>query len=347
MLGIPLLLSFLQISLSLAAQAASLQLLFRNTTITLTGTTTIENTASISFPNPSNELSVIFVDAGDSIPADELRHTLSVASAIVQDYLPRHAYQPISNSFFEKNISFPETEDSVCVSVYAYGHGLSWMQLSHVLMILRAHMLGTGPGHPLAHSQQLRFYVQLAAGIEVAHGGVGFAPGARAVAKRNLGTTTIELPHANVSSLRNLGLPIIFHIPKTNLDFNITSLSLPVPPSTIFTFIESAYTDIILTHTDIDSPIPVDRPFSFNETYGISPHRFNTKIEISAYPGKQISWGLLYILLYGLEEFMLETRHFNALKFEINDAREGKIGHGEVFYGPATETASIEGLKMV
>lgn len=31
---------------------------------------------------------------------------------------------------------------------------------------------------------------------------------------------------------------------------------------------------------------------------------------------------------------MSQTEHFNSLAFEIEDAKEGKIGHGDVFYWP-------------
>lgn len=349
MFGIWLLLSFLQVSPSLTVQAASLPLPFQHAPITLTETKnlTIANHASVPFTNPSNELSLIFVNPGISIPASELRHTLGAASADVQNYLPHYAYSPISDGSFEKNISFPETKDSVSISVYSYGFGLSWLQLSQVLMLTQQYMLGMGPGHPDTHCQQLDFYVQVTAAIEIAHGVVKFAPGARAVAKRNLITTTLQQQHANFSSPNTPTLPIIFNIAKTNLALNIISLGVPIPPSTVLITIESAFTDVVLHHTDMDSPIPAHQPFSFNETSGKRAELFTTVIRIAPYPGKQISWGLLCILLYGLRDFMSETEHFNVVNFEVNDARAGRLGSGDVQYLPTVaETASTARLRM-
>lgn len=341
------LLLFLQVSLFPITQAASLPLPSPNVPITLTGTTglTLANHAGIPLTNPSNELTLFFTNPGGPIPAAELRHTLSVATARVQDYLPHHANEPITSSFFETNISFPETGDGVYTSVHAFGFGLSWVQLSHTLMILQQYMLGMGPGNPDTHYQQLDFYVQPSAGGEVAYGVVEFTPGARAVAKRNLITTTLRLPHANSSSLSTVTLPIIFNIPSTNLDLNITSLGLPIPKDVILDTIESAFTEIIQEHTDIDAPIPL-RPYSFTDITGKPPHEFKTEILVASYPGKRISWGLLCILIYGLRDFMSQTEHFNSLAFEIEDAKEGIIGHGDVFYWPAGERPLAKGLGV-
>ncbi|CAD6569061.1 MAG: hypothetical protein ASARMPREDX12_002047 [Alectoria sarmentosa] len=346
MFDIGLLLLFLQGSPIPNAQAASLPLKFRNapSTPTATGNVATANHASISLTNSSNDICLLFTNLGDHIPDAEVRHTLSIASAHLQAYLPRYANEPISNNYFETKVSFPETGDDVSLSVYAYGFGLSWLQLSYGLMLLQRYMLGLGSGHPNTHYQQLEFYVQLTAGIEVAHGVVEFATGARAVAKRNL--ITLPLPHANYSSLGTPALSIIFNIPKSNLDLNIISLGAPIPQSAILTTIESAFTEIILDHTDIDAPIPANEPYSFNATFGRSPQQFVTGIVISPNSDQQFSWGLLCILIYGLRDFMRETEHFNVLSFEIRDARLGWIGHGKVLYWPASETLSTEELAL-
>lgn len=317
-----------------------------------TNSTTASHAASSLLITPGNELSVFFTNPGGQIPAAELRHTLSVASADVQLHLPHSADEPIAESLFERNISFPETGDSVSIFVHAYGIGLSWQQLSYTLAILQSHVLGMGPGHPDTHYQQLEFYVQLAPGIEVAHGVVGFvAAGAKVVAKRDAITTSslLQLPHGNFSS-SSLGggaltLPIVFRIPKTNLDLNVNSLGVPIPESTILTTIDLAFSDVIMEHTNIDALIPANRPYSFNKTFGKPPDLFNAEIAIGAYPGKQISWGLLCILYYGLRDFMNERKHFNALDFVVIDGRLGNIGHGDVFYRPVVETASMKRLR--
>lgn len=347
MFGVWLILLASQASLLPTAQAASLPLPFHNAPITLTETTnlTIANHASISFPNPSNGLSLFFTNLGASIPAAELLRTLSVASARVQDHLPHHANAPIADDYFEANALCPKTGDNVSISVYVFGYGLSWLQLSHVLMILQQYMLGMGPGDPDAHHQQLEFYVHLVGGVEVAHGVVGFTPGARAVEKRDLITATLQLPHANLSSLNTLALPIIFNIPKTNLDLNITSLGLPIPESLVLTTIEEAFTDIMVNHTDIDSPMPANRPYSFNTSFGHWPRLSTTEIMIRPYPRKLVSWGLVCILIYGLRDFMRETEHFNAMSFELNDGGLGRIAHGKVLYEPAAEPPSTKGLQ--
>lgn len=346
MFGIWLFLLFLRFSSFSTAQAPSPSLPLQSAAITLGGTTKLKiaNHTVVSLVNPGNEISLFFSEFGDPIPADELCHTLSVASVRVQAYLPRYADDPISDSFFEETIPFPATRDSVSLCVYAYGHGLSWLQLSQGLTILQEYMLGIGPGHPHAHSQQLDFYVQIAAGTEVAHGVVGFAPGARTVAKRNL--MTLQLPPVNFSSPSILTRPIIFNIPKTNLDLTITSLGPLIPQTTILDTIESAFTEIVLNHTDIDSPMPAHQPFSFTATSGKSSQLYETVIMIFPDFGERMSWGLVCILIYGLKDFMIETDHFNAVNFEINDGRLGRIGYGDVLYGPsAAETASAEKLE--
>ncbi len=342
------LLTLLLSSLLPTSQATLLPLRFQKPPITLTETTNvaIANQTSISISNPNNELSVYFTNPGASIPAAELHHTLFVASARVQNYLPQHADARVADDFFEVNTPFPETGDSVSVFVYVYGHGLTWLQLSRVLMILQQYMLGMGPGHPAGHHQQLDFYVQSAFGNEVAHGAVGFVPGARAAAKRNPITTTLQLPQTNFSAPSILALPIIFNIPKTNLDLKITFLGPPIPESTVLDTIEEAYTDVILNHTDIDSPMPANRPYSYNATSGRWPRLSSTEILISKYAGKRVSWGLVCILIYGLRDFMRETKHFNVMMFELDDGKEGRVLHGDVLYSPAAKPPSIGELKL-
>lgn len=340
------LLVLLQLSQPPTAQTASLSSPAGNTRFSSPDTTnlTAATHAGSQLPNPANELSVYFTSPGDPIPAAELRHTLAVASADAQAYLPYCADDPIPQSLFEKTTSFPETGDYVSISVHDFGTGLSWRQLNEALSILQAHVLGIGPGHPRTHYEQLEFYVQLAPGVEVAYGVVDFTPGGKAEAKRNLITTPLQLPHDNFSSLGVLALPIIFTIPKANLDLIITSLGIAIPESTILDTIEDAFMKVILDHTDIDALIPANKPYSFNVTSGRRPHIFETEIAISAYPDKEISWGLLCILYYGLRDFMKETKHFNVLGFVVNDARLGYIGHGDVEYRPVDETASRQRL---
>ena len=347
MLGTWPLLLFLQ-DFSSTAQAASLPSSLQIATVTHTQPTnlTIANHASNSFSILSNEVSLFFADWGDSIPAAELRHTLSVASAHVQDHLPHHSHEPISRSHFETNISFPETGDHVYLWVYAYGLGLSWLQLSRALMRLQEYMLGEGPGHPQTHCQELRFYVQIAPAREVATGVVEYTPGARTVAKRDLLSTTIPTPQNDSSALDNPTLPIVYRIGKTNLDLNITSLGDPIPEQIILSTIEAAFTDIMLNHTDIESLIPAGQPYSFNATFGKWPTVFTAEIQINSQRGKRMSWGLVCLLIYGLKDFMQETKHFNVMQFKVLDGRLGKIGRGDVVYRPAVETASTERLKL-
>ena len=330
-------------------QTASLSSLANNAAVTFPQATSI-TTATSSLLTPGNQISVFFTNPGGPIPAAELRQTLSVASADVQTYLPHSADEPIAGNSFEENISFPDTGESVSISVYAYGVGLSWRQLSHTLAILRSHVLGLGPGHPEPHYQQLEFYVQLAAGIEVAHGVVGFVAAGvgKAVAKRGLiSTSLLQLPHGNFSSSLGGGaltLPILFRIPKTNIDLNITSLGVPIPESTILTTIDLAFGYVIMEHFDIDALIPAGRPYSFNATFGTKPQEFDAEIAIGAYPSKEISWGLLCILYFGLRDFMNERKHFNALGFVVIDGDLGNIGFGDVFYRHVAGTASAKRL---
>ena len=300
---------------------------------------TSSGTASLTAPN--HAVSVHFHNEGAAIPLSELFATLSATMSAVRAYLPDSALYPISN-VFEKNVSFPETTgNSVCVTVNDYFQWLSWLQLSQALSIVEEYMLGTsGPGHPVAHSQTLDFYIQLmeAGGgwIDVAHGLVKFAAGHPAVGKRSsLINPALQLTNANSSSpsLSAPTLPIIFNVAR-NLDLNITSLEIHIPPARIIATIEGAYTDIILTHEDIDSPIPYDNPYSFNKSFGARTQPVHAKIEISAYRGKEVTWGLLYMLLFGLKRFMQETGHYNVLEFEIEDLRAGRLGRGEVDYQP-------------
>ena len=310
------------------------------------------STASLTAPN--NVVSVLFYNQGSAIPLSELRTTLSATIAAVRAYLPYYASYPIS-AIFEKNVSFPETTgDSVSVTVFDFFLGLSWLHLSAALMLVEEYLLGTsGSGHPLAHSQTLDFYIRIVrvggGWTEMAHGVVNFAAGGRAVGKRDLLITpTLQLTNVNSSSpsLSAPTLPIIYRV-ATNLDLNITSLGTHIPPATILTTIEAACSDIILTHTDIDSPIPFNEPYSFDETFGTRTQLVNAKIEISAYRGKVVTWGLLYMLLYGLKNFMEETGLYNALELEIEDVRAGRLGRGKVEYRPAVEMASMEVLKTV
>ena len=304
---------------------------------------------------PNNVVSVHFHNEGAAIPLSELFATLAATMSAVRAYLPDSASFPISN-VFEKSVSFPETTgNSVSVTVHDYFQRLSWLQLSQALILVEEYMLGTsGPGHPIAHSQTLDFYIQLreigGGWIDVAHGVVKFAAGHRAVGKRSLLILpTLQLTNVNSSSpsLSAPTLPIIFNV-ATNLDLNITSLGTHIPPATIITTIEAAYSDIILTHEDIDSPIPFDEPYSFNKTFGRT-QPVNAKIEISAYRGKEkeVTWGLLYMLLYSLKKCVQEMGLYNAMGFEIEDKRLGRLGRGVVEYRPGVGMASVERLRMV
>ena len=302
---------------------------------------------------PNNAVSVHFHNEGSAIPLSELFATLAATMSAVRAYLPDSASYPISN-VFEKNVSFPETTgNSVSVTVYDYFQWLSWLHLSQALMIVEEYMLGTtGQGHPISHSQTLDFYIQLrdAGGgwIDVAHGAVKFAAGQRAVGKRSLLIMpTLQSTNINSSSpsLSAPTLPIIFNV-ATNLDLNITSLGTHIPPATMITTIEAAYSDIILTHEDIDSPI--NEPYSFNKTFGRT-ELVNAKIEISAYRGKEkeVTWGLLYLLIYRLNKCIQEMGLYNAMEFEIEDKRLGRLGRGVVEYRPGAGMASVERLRMV
>ena len=339
MCGVRLLLLFLQVSLFPTAQAASPPLPLQRTPITLTETTTASNRGD-SLTNPGNDIRLFFTSPGDPIPAAEVRHTLAVANADVQSHLPRYAHERISRSLFEINTTFPVTGDSIYFWVYSYGYGLSWLQLSQALGKLQNYMLGIGPDHPPPHCQELQFYVQLTPGMEVARGVVEFTPGARrAAAKRSLATTTtLQLTQANISSpSSNADLPIMFHVAH-NLDINITRLGLPIPEPLALAAIEEAWTDIILNHDDdIHATVPRNLfPYSFNRTTGKMPQLFTTQISISQYSGKKMYWGLLCLLYYGIRDFMVSTGYFNVMRFEILDARVGKLGFGTVLYYPET-----------
>ena len=310
------------------------------------------STASLTAPN--NEVSVLFYDEGSAIPPSELLTTLSAAIAAVHVYLPDSADYPIS-TIFEKTISFPETTgNSVSVAIFDYSHRLSWLQLSDALMRVEEYMLATSePGHSIAHSQTLDFSIWTAevggGWIEVAHGVVKVVAGDRAVGKRSLlSTPTLQLTNVNSSSpsLSAPTLPIIYTV-AINLDLNITSLGADIPGACIITTIEDAYSDIVLKHEDIDSPIPFNEPYSFNKTFGPWTQRENVKIQISAYRGKELTWAVLYLILYGLKEFMELTGLFNELAFKIEDKRAGTLGKGQIEYRPAVEMASVERLRMV
>ena len=298
---------------------------------------------------PNIDVSVRFQNEGSPIPPNELLTTLSAAMGAVRAYLPESASYPASN-VFEKNVSFPETTgDSVSLTVYDYYQWLSWLQLSKALMLVEEYMLGTsGPGHPTVHSHTLDFYIQLVhfggEWTDVAHGVVNFVAGHRAVGKRSLLINpTLQLAKVNSSSpsLSAPTLPIIFHV-AVNLDLNITSLGAHIPPDTILRTIEAAYSDIILTHEDIDSPIPADEGYSFNKTFGAKTDPVHAKIDVSAYRGKEITWGLLYILLYGLRNCVEEMGLYYVLGFEIEDTKLGRLGRGEVEYRPGFGLASVE-----
>ena len=340
MFGIRLFTLLSQTVLCLTAQAAT----HSNVPITLLekGNISVANRVSVPINIPSNALSLYYARLGDPIPEAELRHALRVAQARVEDYLPQYADYPISQNTFDTNVSFQETGDYIYIHVYAYGFGLTWGQLSRVLVLLRTFMLGLGPNHPQPHFQQLDFYVQLTAGLDVARGAVEFTPGERAVTKRNLVIPTHQLPHANFSLPGTPPtLPIMFHV-SANLDLNITSLGLPIPQVVIIDTIESAFSEVAIEHTDIDAPIPFNRPYSFNDTSGKWPHPYKTEIRISSYPRKRISWGVLLLVLYGLRDFMGEVHYFSEIHFGIIDGKHGTVGHGDVHYSPVSKTASTE-----
>ncbi|KAM0805839.1 hypothetical protein BDR22DRAFT_906442 [Usnea florida] len=307
------------------------------------------SSSATSLTAPNNDVSVHFHNEGTAIPPNELLTTLSAAMGAVRAYLPESASYPISN-VFEKNVSFPETTgDSVSVTVHDYHQWLSWLQLSKALMLVEEYMLGTSRlEHPIAHSHTLDFYIQLenlgGEWINVAHGVVNFVAGHGAVGKRSLLINpALQLANVNSSSpsLSAPTLPIIFHV-AVNLDINITSLGAHIPPSTILTTIEAAYSDVILTHEDIDAPIPYDEPYSFNKTFGPKTDPVHAKIEVSAYRGKEITWGLLYLVLYGLRKCVQEMGLYYVLGFEIDDTRLGRLGRGEVEYRPGFGLASVE-----
>lgn len=348
---IRLLLLLIQVSLLHTTQAASPPLGDQRVPIALTETTdpTVANHRGESFTILGNEITVRFAAPGDPIPQEELRYALSVANAKVQTHLPHSAHKRITASAFKSNTSFSETGDNIEFWVYSYGWGLSWGQLSQALLIIEAYMLGTGQGHQVAHHQELEFYIQFIPGLDVARGGVEFNPGLRAVTKRSQVTTTLELVQANISSQSNDDLPIIFNIPRTNLDIKITELGLPIPKTAILDTIEQAFTDVIINHDEMDYKIPKNQfPYAFNSTSGSMPHRFTTEIRISPHTGKRISWSVLCLFYYGLRDFMRDTGHFNVLKYDLIDGKTGPVGYGDVRYwpsGPGPGPSKAESLK--
>ncbi len=347
MFSIKLLLCFLHVYLFHTVQATSPLVLLESPPTAQSETTNLitVNHTCCSPANADNVKRLFFTDPGGPIPASELRHTLSVAIANVQTHFPRHADEPISESLFETNVTFADTGDNVYLWVYAYGHGLSWLQLSQALMLLSKYMSGADPDHPSPHYQQLEFYVQLTTGMETARGVVEFTPGTRAVTKRNPVTTTLQLAQVNLSSHLHTDLPIIFRIPKTNLDLNVTALGLPIPEYFFLTTIESAFTDIMLNHPDIDSSVPFNKPYSFNATFGKWQHESIVEIQITPAKRKSMSWGLLCLVYYGLRDFVQDLKHFNAMSFEVLDARLGKVGDGKVLYYPG-DTASTAKWRL-
>lgn len=349
MFGIRPLLLLLQVCYFPRPQAASPPLPLHgasNRTI-LTKPTNLTTTShpSVSLASPNNEIRLFFADPGSPIPPTELRKTLFLAIADVQVQLPHHANEPISQGLFETDAFFPETRDRVFLSVHSFGFGLSWLQLSISLIILRHYMFGTGAGHPMTHYQELEFYIQIGPAIEVATGSVKYSPGMPVVAKRQSATVALQIPRLNVSSQSNTDLPIIYRIRKSTLDLNVTALGIPIPESTILDTLDAAFTDIILNHPNIDSIIPTKRlPYSFNETSGKPPDVLMTEVVMDAYPGQLLPWGLLCILYYGLRDFFQDTKHFNEMKFEVIDARVGHIVVGEVLHGPAGDQTALAGV---
>ena len=328
-----LLLLWLQVSVYSTVIASSQR---QRAAITLTEITnqTVTDHHEILLANLGIDISLYFIDPGSPIPQSELRQILSFANDDVQAHLPREANRPISDSSFEANITFPRTGDNIYLWVYAYGYGLSWRQLSEALIKLQMYMLGIGPGHPALHCQELEFYVQLAAGIETARGAVEFTPGQGAEAKRALDSVALQLVQANYSLPSNADLPIIFRI-ASNLDLNITTLGIPIPEDTVLAAIDSAFTDVVLNHDDIDAKVPKNLyPYSFKHISGKRPDIFVTELIISPQSSKRgITWSLLCLSYYGLRDFMRATNHFNTLNFELIDSKLN-IASGEVRYSP-------------
>ena len=344
-----LFLLLLQVCLCPTARAASLPSSPQSALITLAETPnlTIANNGSVSLANLQSETCLFFDNPGGPIPASELRHVLAVADANFHAHLPHSADEPVSKGFFEANASFTETGDRVDLWVHDFGANLSWRQLNESLSILQVYMLGIGPGDPATHYEELEFNIHVTPGLEVAHGVVAFTPGARAVAKRNPANAILQLSQANISLHSDPELPIVYRIPKTNLDLNVTQLGLPIPESTFLDTVESAFTTIMLEHPDVELTIPKNLyPYAFNYTSGKRPHLFKTEIRVSAVPGKKISWGLLCVLYYGLRDFVQDTEHFNVMQFEVLDARLGKIGFGDVQYWPVNVGASTERVRL-
>ena len=286
------------------------------------------------------DISLYFTNPGSPIPNSEVRQLLSFANDEVQAHLPHDARRPIFDSSFETNITFPRTGDYIYLWVYAYGHGLSWLQLSQALTKLQMYMLGIGPGHPASHYQELEFYVQLGPAIETARGAIEFTPGQGAEAKRALDSGALQLVQANVSSPSNADLPITFNI-AVNLDLKVTWLGSPIAEATVLEAIDSAFTDVLLNHEDVEAKIPKNLyPYSFKHISGKRAQLFVTEIVVSPSSGKRgITWSLLCLLYYGLRDFMRATKHFNTTNFELIDTKLGNIASGEVRYSPLVSSA--------
>ena len=337
-----LLLLWIQVSVYPTVIASSLSTQHQRAAITLTEITnqTFANHHDNLLANLGNEISLFFANPSSPIPRSEMHQILSFANDDVQAHLPHDADRPISRSSFEANITFPSTGDNIYLWVYAYGQGLSWRQLSEALMELQMYMLGIGPAHPAPHCQELDFYVQLAPAIETARGAVEFTPGQRAEAKRALDSVALQLVQANYSSPSNADLPIIFSI-ASNLGLKITVLGIPIPEATVLTALDSAFTDVVLNHDDIDAKVPKNLyPYSFKRISGKKPEIFVTEVVISPQSSKRgITWSLLCLTYYGLRDFMRFTKHFNTLSFELVDSNLGSIASGEVRYSPSVSNA--------
>ena len=335
-LQLPLLL--LQLSLCSTARASSSSPSQR-APILLTETTNLAP-AGESVGNGNNGIGLYYADHGDPIPPVELDQTLTQAIAVVQAHLPLYAHQQIFESSFEKNHTFIDTDDSIYLWVYAYGRGLNYQQLYQALKLLQQYILGNEPSQAGTHSQELGFYIQVAPAVDVARGAIEFTPGTRATAKRNPITTTLRLPQeANLSSNSDTVLPIKYHV-ATNLDLNITELGPPIPESTILYTIDRAFTNVVLNHDDIDASIPVNQPFSFNLTSGKpSQQLYITNISVAPRKRAYLQWSSLCLSLYGLRDFMLESKDFNMMKFEITNPQKGVLGTGQINYWAEAETA--------
>ena len=333
-LQLPLL--FLQISLSSIIRASSPSSPSQRVPITLTESTNLAS-AGDSLAENKNGVRLHFPGHGNPIPPAELTNILTEASADVEAYIPHSAHQPIDKALFEKNMTFPDTGDNIYLYVYAYGWGLNYQELYQAMIMLQRYVLGSEPGQPGTHFEELDFYIQLAHGMVVAHGAIEFTLGARATAKRNPITTTLQLPQeANMSSNNNnnnMDVPFSYHV-APNLDLNIGELGPRIPEATILYTLEGAFTDVVINHEDIEASIPINQPYSFNTTFKTSSqHAYITGIKVAPQERRSMSWSVLCLSLYGVRDFMLESGHLNMMKFEIT-ARKGVLGKGEVFSQP-------------